>query len=88
MTTLTVRNVDDDVLQALHARATANGRSVEAEHREILRDVLLAAREPPPRATTAARLAAFRGLTAGRGSAPAADLLRESRDAVSTPPAT
>jgi plasmid stability protein len=36
-----VRNLDDDLVQALHVRATSHGRSAEAEHREILRAALL-----------------------------------------------
>lgn len=37
MATLTVRNLDDDVLDSLKARARAHERSLEAEVREILR---------------------------------------------------
>ena len=40
MPNLLVRNVDDDLVRALKERAGANGRSVEAEHREILADAL------------------------------------------------
>ena len=36
MADLLVRGVDDGVVKALKARAGANGRSAEAEHREIL----------------------------------------------------
>ncbi len=39
-TNLIVRNVDEDVALALKQRAAANGRSAEAEHREILKTVL------------------------------------------------
>ena len=41
MAHLTVRNVSEDVIDALKRRAAANGRSVEAEHREVLRAALL-----------------------------------------------
>ena len=41
MAQLIVRNLEDDVVEALKARATAHGRSAEAEHREILRMALL-----------------------------------------------
>ena len=41
MAQLTVRNVDEEVVRALKARAGQHGRSAEAELREILRDVLL-----------------------------------------------
>lgn len=52
-TNLVVRNVDEDVAFALKKRAAANGRSAEAEHREILKAVLL----HPPRRTFADVLA-------------------------------
>ena len=42
MAQLTVRNVNAQVVAALKQRAAANRRSAEAEHRAILRDVLLA----------------------------------------------
>ena len=41
MAHLAVRNIGEDVLDALKRRAAANGRSVEAEHRELLREALL-----------------------------------------------
>ena len=41
MADLTVRNVSEEVVDALERRAADNGRSVEAEHRELLRVVLL-----------------------------------------------
>ena len=37
---LTVRNVDADLVAALKRRAASNARSMEAEHREILRAAL------------------------------------------------
>jgi antitoxin FitA len=77
--TLTVRNLDDDVVRALRIRAAEHGRSAEAEHREILRQVLAGSRRPSPRAAAAERLAEFRRRTAGRGSATATELLEESR---------
>ena len=39
-TNLVVRNVDEDVALALKKLAASHGRSAEAEHREILRNVL------------------------------------------------
>jgi plasmid stability protein len=41
---LIVRNVDEKLVRALKLRAAANGRSAEAEHREILREALAPAR--------------------------------------------
>lgn len=40
MATLIVRKLDDDLVQRLKARAKANNRSAEAEHRALLEDVL------------------------------------------------
>ena len=37
---LIVRNLDEDVILALKRRAARHGRSAEAEHRAILREVL------------------------------------------------
>ncbi|HEX4079414.1 MAG TPA: hypothetical protein VHX61_11150 [Rhizomicrobium sp.] len=45
MTQLTVRNISAQIVRALKQRATAHGRSAEAEHREILREALLAREE-------------------------------------------
>ncbi len=41
---LIVRNLPDEVVRALKARAAENGRSAEAEHREILYEALLGAK--------------------------------------------
>ena len=40
MADLTVRNVNEAVVDALERRAAAHGRSVQAEHREVLREAL------------------------------------------------
>ena len=40
MASITVRNLDDDVKQRLRVRAAVNGRSMEAEAREILNTAL------------------------------------------------
>jgi plasmid stability protein len=39
-TNLLVRNIDESLFLALKQRAATHGRSVEAEHREILQTVL------------------------------------------------
>jgi antitoxin FitA len=39
---LTVRKVDDEIIRRLKVRAAEHGRSAEAEHREILKQALLA----------------------------------------------
>jgi plasmid stability protein len=41
---LIVRNLDDEIVKRLRRRAAEQGRSVEAEHREILREALLSKR--------------------------------------------
>lgn len=41
---LLVRNLDDELVHALHVRAASHGRSAEAEHREILRAALRGSR--------------------------------------------
>lgn len=45
---LIVRNLEEEVVQALRLRAARHGRSAEAEHREILRQALLPAKEKKP----------------------------------------
>jgi len=44
MAQLIVRNLDPEIVDRLRRRAVQHGRSVEAEHREILREALLPAR--------------------------------------------
>ena len=79
MATLTVRNLDDELVRRLRIRAAEHGRSAEAEHREILRTTLAGKEQQDAREQAAERLAEFRRRTAGRGSPPSSDLLAESR---------
>ena len=44
MAQLIVRNLDEDIVARLRRRAAEHGRSTEAEHREILREALVAPR--------------------------------------------
>ncbi len=46
MAQLIVRRLEDEVVSELRKRAARNGRSVEAEHREILRTALRRSRGP------------------------------------------
>jgi len=55
MADLIVRRIDPDLVAALRQRAARNGRSAEAEHREILASVL----RRPRRRTLAEVLAAM-----------------------------
>lgn len=47
MAQLIVRQLEDEVVAALRRRAARSGRSMEAEHREILRAALRPARRVP-----------------------------------------
>lgn len=78
---LTVRGVDDAVIAALKARAAANGRSMEAEHRRLLCDALVADRRAIDEfKAAAARLRARIG--PAPATAPAAQtIIRDMRDA-------
>lgn len=73
MAQLTVRNVSGEVVGALKQRAAANGRSAEAEHREILRAALLGAETD-----FAERAAALRRRL--RSSIDSSDTIRADRD--------
>jgi antitoxin FitA len=81
MATLTVRNLDEDVVRRLRIRAAEHGRSAEAEHREILRLALIGddTQEQEERQRITERLAEFRRRTAGRASTSAIQLLEEVR---------
>jgi len=77
MATITVRNVDDELVAALKAQAKANQRSLEGEVRHLLaQQALRHARLEDFRERTA-RLAA---LTADRPQTDSTLLLREDRD--------
>jgi len=73
---LLVRGVDEETVAWLKARAAANGRSVEAEHREVLR----AARAAGAPEGFWERAAKLRAELAGRRVTAAEVLLREARD--------
>lgn len=73
MTQLTVRNINEQLVRALKRRAAAHGRSAEAEHREILRSVLLEGEK-----SFMARAAALRGRL--RSSIDSSALIRADRD--------
>ncbi len=76
MASLSIRNLDDDLVARLKRRAARHGHSAEAEVRDILRQVLRAEEEP-----SFDELAAeLRALTAERRHTPAEELQREGRD--------
>lgn len=73
---LHVRNVDDEIITNLKRRASENGRSAEAEHREILRHALLSRID----AEWERRAAVLREATKGKLHIPSEILIREDRD--------
>ena len=76
MASLSVRNIDDDLVARLKRRAARRGHSAEAEVREILRQALSA----EPGVSFDDLAAEMRALTAGRQHTPAEQLQREGRD--------
>lgn len=76
MANLHVRNLDDDLVERLKVRAAENGRSVEAEHRDILRRALDDARGLSFEEISAR----LRAATAGRKHTPSEVLIREARE--------
>ena len=82
MASLHVRNLDDEIVERLKGRAKRNGRSAEAEHREILKRALEWEKAPEPKDGMSwdERAARLRELTKGRVQTPTEILLRESRD--------
>ncbi|WP_376097723.1 hypothetical protein ACE7GA_07270 [Roseomonas sp. CCTCC AB2023176] len=78
---LLVRGVEDDLIDSLRRRAAASGRSVEAEHREILRTALAVDVDwAKRRADVIRRAAEMRAATAGRDVTPTEVLQREGRE--------
>jgi len=75
MPQLLVREVPQDIVEALKRRAAQHGRSAEAEHRIILEEALRAGR-----AGFWQRAAALRAATHGRMRVEAAELIRQDRD--------
>ncbi len=73
MAQLTVRKISPELVGALKRRAAANGRSAEAEHREILRTSLLGTEED-----FAGRAKALRRRL--RSSVDSSDTIRADRD--------
>ena len=76
MASLNVRKIDPDLVARLKRRAARHGRSMEAEHREILRQALAAEVEP----SWDDLAAELRRLTRRRKQTPSEVLLREGRD--------
>ena len=77
MASLSVRNLDDDLVARLKLRAARHGHSAEAEVREILRQTLSSETLELSFEELAAEL---RALTSGRRHTPSETLQREGRD--------
>ena len=75
MANLTIRNLDDEIVEILKQRAKSHNRSLEAEARQILTDTA------KPRAKADLRSLAERiaMMTPGVGQTDSAKLLREDR---------
>ena len=78
---LLVRNVSDEGVSALKRLAAENGRSVEAQHRELIE--ALACGEPGEASARdwLAEADRLREMTRGRSGVPSWVLIREVRDA-------
>lgn len=76
MAQLVVRNLEDGLVAKLKLRAAQNGRSAEAEHREILRHALA----EEPRRSFKELASRVRAMTEGRVHTPSETLQREGRD--------
>ncbi|MBX3705203.1 MAG: hypothetical protein KF911_01125 [Pseudomonadales bacterium] len=76
MAQITIRKLDDAVMQALRKRAAASGRAVEDEARRALAIATGVDRE-----AARERLDAARALLKGRTDTPAEDLVRQMREA-------
>jgi plasmid stability protein len=75
VSTLTVRNIDEDVVAALKARAKRNKRSLEAEVRMLLRDVV----DPGSRTSLRDLIDRIAALTPNVPQTDSTDLVREDR---------
>jgi plasmid stability protein len=75
MAQLLVRNLDDDLVRRLRARAEMNRRSAEAEHRAILEEALR-----PPGSNFFDAAATLQAETRGRKHTDSAALIRTDRD--------
>ncbi len=75
MPQLLVRDIPQEIVEALKRRAAGHGRSAEAEHRIILEEALHAGRTG-----FRERAAALREATRGRISIGSEELIRQDRD--------
>lgn len=76
MASVTIRNLDDDVVTKLKAQAKAHNRSLEAELRQLLSD----AARMNARQQFIARAKKISAMTPQRLQTDSTDLIREDRD--------
>jgi len=79
MASLQLRNVDEELVARLQRRAARHGRSMEAEHREILRQALPDVSFMGDKSFDE-MAAELRKRIAGRNLTRSEDLIREGRD--------
>ncbi|MFV3076594.1 FitA-like ribbon-helix-helix domain-containing protein [Niveispirillum fermenti] len=77
MGSLTIRNLDDSLLQGLRDRAMRSGRTIEEEAAAVLAAQVGSGGQSPD---LIARLASLRAATHGMCRTPSEVLLREDRD--------
>jgi plasmid stability protein len=75
MAQVVIRNLDDDVMRRLKARAAHEHKSLEQALRDILREAA-----KPTRAEMIERLRRIQAMTPPGTRTPAEDLIREDRD--------
>ncbi len=80
MATVNVRRLDDVVVRKLKERAAANNRSLEAELRHILEQVVAGDDYQAKKRAFLEYSKKLRALTAGREHTRAEELIRASRD--------
>ena len=80
MATVRVRLLDDEVVRKLKKRAASNGRSLEAELRSILEDIVAQDDYQAKKRAFIEYSEQLRALTAGRHHTPSELLIREARD--------
>jgi plasmid stability protein len=83
MPELLVRDLPEDMVEALRRRAAEHGRTEDAELRSILEEALRVPREPAPRPGSTdfwERAAKLREELRGRTFTPSEDLIRQDRD--------
>ena len=77
---LLVRNVPEETIAVIKARAARHGRSVEAEHRAILDETARTESSAEAKAAWFERAAKLRKELEGRFFTPSEDIVRDMRD--------